>query len=224
MPAVRAEPTSAPRLRITEIYASVQGESTHAGKPCVFVRLTGCNLRCAWCDSTYTFKGGTWKAIDEVVDQARGFGVHTIEITGGEPLLQPAVIPLMQRLLDLGHEVLLETSGSLSIASVPDGVHIILDLKAPDSGEVEANHWENIPLLRRKDEVKFVLASRRDYEWARQVIAEHDLGARCTVLLSPAWGMIEPRDLVTWMLEDALPARLNLQLHKVVWSPDAVGV
>jgi len=202
----------------------VQGESTHAGKPCVFVRLTGCNLRCAWCDSTYTFTAGAWHDLDGVVAQAHGYGVHTIEITGGEPLLQPAAIPLMQRLLDLGHEVLLETSGSKPIAPVPDDIHVILDLKAPDSGEAEANLWENLPHLDPGDEIKLVLASRADYDWARDVIREHRLDAICPVLLSPAWGLLDPKDLVEWMLEDQVPARLSLQIHKVVWDPKKTGV
>lgn len=213
------------RLRITEIYASVQGESTHVGKPCVFVRLTGCNLRCSWCDSEFTFTGGGWRSIDDVIEEARSHGIHTIEVTGGEPLLQRNAIPLMQRLLDLGHEVLLETSGSRLIAEVPDGVHIILDFKAPDSGEVEANLWENLEHTRAKDEIKLVLASRRDYEWARDAIRERRLHERCgAVLLSPAWGLVEPQDIVAWMLEDRLPARFQMQLHKVVWPSDARGV
>jgi len=212
------------RVRITEIYASVQGESTHAGRPCVFVRLTGCNLRCTWCDSVYTFTGGTVMRLGDVVDQAHAFGVHAVEITGGEPLLQPTVIPLMQRLLDLGHDVLLETSGSLSIADVPDGVHVILDLKPPGSGEVEANLWENLDLVDAGDEVKIVLASRADYEWARDVIRERRIDQKCVVLLSPAWGLVDPKDLVAWILEDALPVRLNLQIHKYVWGPEKIGV
>jgi 7-carboxy-7-deazaguanine synthase len=146
------------RLRVTEVYASVQGESTHAGKPCVFVRLTGCNLRCVWCDSVFTFTGGTYRDLEGVVAEAHAFGIHTVELTGGEPLVQKNAIPLMQRLLDLGHEVLLETSGSRPIDDVPDGVKIILDLKPPDSGEARANLWENLPLLDPDDEVKFVIA------------------------------------------------------------------
>jgi 7-carboxy-7-deazaguanine synthase len=224
LPSDPAEIPRAERLRVTEVYASVQGESTHAGKPCVFVRLTGCNLRCVWCDSAYTFTGGTARRLSDVIDEAHGYGIPTIEITGGEPLLQPNAIPLMQRLIDLGHEVLLETSGSLSIREVPDGVHVILDLKPPDSGEVEANLWENLGLLDAEDEVKIVLASRRDYEWARGVIEERRLAERCTVLLSPAWGAVDPRDLVAWILEDHLPVRLNLQIHKFVWGPDRTGV
>lgn len=210
---------------MTEIYVSVQGESTHVGKPCVFVRLTGCNLRCTWCDSAFTFTGGTTRDVEDVVAEAHAHGIHTIEVTGGEPLLQRAAIPLMGRLLDLGHEVLLETSGSKPIDDVPDGVRIILDLKPPDSGEVDANLWANIPRLRDKDEVKIVLASRRDYEWARDTIKAHRLDERCgAVLLSPAWGLVDPKDIVSWMLEDRVPARFQLQLHKVVWPPDARGV
>lgn len=213
------------RLRITEIYASVQGESTHVGKPCVFVRLTGCNLRCTWCDSAFTFQGGTWASIDEIVERSASFGIHTVEVTGGEPLLQPNAVVLMQRLVEAGHEVLLETSGSRDISVVPPEVRIILDLKPPDSGEVEANLWSNVDRLAQKDEVKFVLASRRDYEWARDAIREHRLHERCgAVLLSPAWGLVDPRDVVEWMLADRVPARLQLQLHKVVWPADARGV
>ena len=212
------------RLRVTEIYPSVQGESTHAGKPCVFVRLTGCNLRCTWCDSEYTFTGGQMRALDEVVAEAHAHGIHTVEVTGGEPLLQRNAPTLMQRLLDLGHEVLLETSGSVSTERVPEGVHVILDLKAPDSGEVEANLWSNLDRLRPTDEIKIVLASRRDYEWARDVLRERALAERCPVLLSPAWGLLDPADLVEWMLADGLPARLNLQLHKTIWGADAQSV
>jgi 7-carboxy-7-deazaguanine synthase len=210
------------RIRITEIYASVQGESTHVGKPCVFVRLTGCNLRCTWCDSEFTFTGGTVRDLDEVVAEASAFGLKTVEVTGGEPLLQPAVFPLMQRLLDAGHEVLLETSGSLDVSSVPDGVHIILDLKAPDSGEVEANLWANLEHLDGDDEIKIVVASRKDYEWARTVLAERPMP--CTVLLSPAHGDIDGADLADWMVKDRLHARLQMQLHKVLWPADARGV
>jgi len=217
-------PTSsgrAPRAKITEVYASVQGESTHVGKPCVFIRLTGCNLRCTWCDSEFTFSGGEWKDLDALVEQAHAFGIHTIEVTGGEPLLQKSCIPLMERLLAHGHEVLLETSGSLPIGPVPDAVHVIMDLKPPDSGEEHMNLWANITDLQPNDEVKIVLASRRDYEWARDVVREHDLTARCPVLFSPAWGLLDPADIVQWILDDALPVRFQLQLHKYIWEPDA---
>ena len=211
----------APRLRITEVYASVQGESTHVGKPCVFVRTTGCNLRCTWCDSAFTFTGGEWRSVDDVVAEAHGYGIRTVEVTGGEPLLQKSVIPLMQRLLDLGHEVLLETSGSLSIEEVPPGVHVILDIKPPGSGEDARNDWGNVARLRPHHEVKFVIASRADYEWSRGKVAEHGLADRCAVLFSPVWGAVAPADLATWIVDDRLPVRFQLQLHKVVWDPDA---
>lgn len=220
-------PSPEPRdawVRMTELYLSVQGESTHVGKPCVFVRLTGCNLRCVWCDSVFTFTGGTWRSVDEVVAEAHSHGVRTVEVTGGEPLVQASAIPLMDRLLRLGHEVLLETSGSRPIDAVPEGVHIILDLKPPDSGEVDANLWSNLPLLKAKDEVKVVIASRRDYEWARDVVREHNLPDRCPVLFSPAWGQVAPKDLIAWILEDGLDVRFQMQLHKVVWGPDELGV
>jgi 7-carboxy-7-deazaguanine synthase len=211
-------------VRMSEVYVSVQGESTHVGKPCVFVRLNGCNLRCSWCDSTFTFTGGAWRDIDDVVAEARAFGVRTIEVTGGEPLVQKGAIPLMQRLVDLGHEVLLETSGSRSIADVPAEVHVILDLKPPGSGEDRANLWSNIPLLKAKDEVKFVIASREDYLWSRDVVRRESLTAVCPVLFSPVWGAVDPKDLVAWILEDHLDVRFQLQIHKVVWPPDARGV
>lgn len=211
-------------VRMSEVYASVQGESTHVGKPCVFVRLNGCNLRCTWCDSTFTFTGGAWRDIDDVVAEAHAFGIRTVEVTGGEPLVQKGAIPLLQRLLGLGHEVLLETSGSRSIADVPDGVHIILDLKPPGSGEDRANLWSNVPLLRSKDEVKFVIASREDYVWSREVVRTHDLRSRCEVLFSPVFGAIDPKDLVDWIVADRLDVRFQLQIHKVIWPPDARGV
>lgn len=203
----------------------MQGESTHVGKPCVFVRLTGCNLRCTWCDSTFTFTGGAWRPIADVVAEASAYGIHTVEVTGGEPLVQRGAAPLMQALLDRGHEVLLETSGSRSIAGVPDGVHVILDFKPPDSGEARANLWDNVPLLRPKDEVKFVIASRGDYEWSREITRAHRLDERVgAVLFSPAFGRVSPLDLAGWIVEDRLPVRFQLQLHKVLWAPDARGV
>lgn len=214
-------PSRLERIRITEVYASIQGESTHVGKPCVFVRLTGCNLRCGWCDSEFTFRGGATRTVTDVVDEAHGYGIHTVEVTGGEPLLQPSAIPLMERLLELGHEVLLETSGSLPIEDVPQAVHVILDLKAPGSGEVEANLWSNLEHLQPHHEIKIVVASRADYAWAVEQIRSRALHERCAVLLSPVWGAVEPADLVGWMLEDKVPARFQLQLHKVLWDPNA---
>jgi 7-carboxy-7-deazaguanine synthase len=162
--------------------------------------------------------------IDEVVAKANSFGIHTVEVTGGEPLAQRNAIVLMERLLALGHEVLLETSGSLSIDPVPDGVHIIMDLKPPDSGEERANLWKNVERLRAKDEVKFVLASRGDYEWSSDIVRKYQLSERCCVLFSPVWGVIEPRDLVQWVLDDGLDVRVQLQLHKVIWPADTQGV
>jgi 7-carboxy-7-deazaguanine synthase len=212
------------RLRLIEVYTSVQGESRFVGLPCVFVRLAGCNLRCAWCDSEFTFKGGEHRGIDDVVAEVLAEGVPLVEVTGGEPLVHRQAPRLMQRLLDAGLQVLLETSGSRDVSVVPDGVHIIMDLKAPDSGEVDANLWSNLEHLDREDEIKIVVASRRDYEWARGVIRDRDLAAVCPVLLSPAWGLVEPEELVRWMLEDRLPVRFQLQMHKVVWPADARGV
>lgn len=213
------------RVRMTEVYASVQGESRHVGKPCVFVRLTGCNLRCVWCDSAFTFTGGVHRDVESVAQEAHAFGIHTVEVTGGEPLAQRSAVPLMARLLELGHEVLLETSGSIDISTVPAGVHIIMDLKAPDSGEVARNLWSNLDHLREKDDVKVVIASRADYEWARdEVLGARRVHERCPVLLSPAWGAVAPVDLANWIVEDKLPARFQLQLHKVLWDPDARGV
>lgn len=221
---VRQLPASE-RLRLIEVYASIQGESTWVGVPCVFVRLAGCNLRCTWCDSNFTFTGGQHRAVDDVVEEACAFGIDVVEVTGGEPLVHRAAIPLMERLVARGKTVLLETSGSRDISEVPPEVHVILDFKAPDSGEERANLWSNVEWLRKKDEVKLVLASRRDYEWARDKIREHRLHERAgAVLLSPVWGAVEARDIVRWMLEDKLPARFQLQLHKILWPPDQRGV
>lgn len=219
-----AEIPVAERLRVIEVYTSVQGESTFAGLPCTFVRLAGCNLRCTWCDSTWTFTGGTPRAIDDVVAEVAAAGVPLVEVTGGEPLVHKQAIPLMERLLAAGHTVLLETSGSRDIGPVPPGVHVILDLKPPDSGEERANLWSNIEKLRAKDEVKFVLASRRDYEWARDVVARHTLADRCTVLFSVAFGHVAAADVVAWMLADRVPARFQVQMHKVIWPPEQRGV
>jgi 7-carboxy-7-deazaguanine synthase len=213
------------RLKLIEVYRSVQGESTWAGTPCIFVRTSGCNLRCTWCDSAYTFQGGDWWTLDALLDEIDRLGPGVVEVTGGEPLLQAAVVPLMARLLDLGRTVLLETGGALSIEAVPRAVHKIVDLKAPDSGEADQNLWSNLDHLAPHDELKIVVASREDYAWARDVIRARDLAARCrAVLLSPAHGLLAPERLVEWMLEDDLHARLNLQLHKYVWPEATRGV
>lgn len=210
-------------LRVTEIFHSIQGESTHAGRPCVFVRLTGCNLRCRWCDSEYTFTGGTKMELDVVLGRVRACGCNLVEITGGEPLAQPESLQLIERLCDDGFEVLIETSGSIDIAPVDRRAKIVLDVKCPGSGEVEKNRWENLAILRDHDEIKFVVADRADYEWAKQVIADRNLGAR-TVLMSAVWGELDMKSLAEWMLADRLPARLQTQLHKHIWGAEARGV
>jgi 7-carboxy-7-deazaguanine synthase len=212
-------------LTINEIFHSIQGESTHTGRPCVFVRLTACDLRCSWCDTPYAFHEGRKMTIDQVVDSVRGYECQVVEITGGEPLLQPDVYPLMRELLDRGHTVMLETGGHRSIANVPAGVIRIVDVKCPGSGESGKNCWANLDLLTPLDEVKFVLRDRADYEYAREVIARHGLIARtAAVLLSPVHGVLPAKDLAAWMLEDRLAVRLQLQAHKYIWSPETRGV
>jgi len=210
-------------ILLTEAYLSIQGESTRAGLPCWFVRTARCNLRCRWCDSEFTFTGGTRRPLDEVVAEALASGAPTVEVTGGEPLLQRSVLPLMSRLCDAGRTVLLETGGSLSVEDVDPRVHRIVDLKCPGSGEERRNRWENLDSLTDRDEVKFVLADRTDYEWARDVVRTRLAGRPPVVLLSPVHGALDPADLAAWMLKDALPARLNLQLHKFIWG-DRRGV
>jgi 7-carboxy-7-deazaguanine synthase len=205
-------------ILLTEAYLSVQGESTRAGVPCWFVRTARCNLRCRWCDSEFTFTGGTRRPVDEVVAEALASGAPMVELTGGEPLLQRSALDVMRRLCDAGRTVLLETGGSLDVSEVDPRVHRIVDVKCPGSGEAERNRWENLPLLTARDEVKFVLADRADYEWARGVLRERLEGSPATILLSPVHGTLDPKDLVAWMLEDRLPVRLNLQIHKVVWG------
>ena len=212
------------RLRINEIFYSIQGESTHSGRPCVFVRLTGCPLRCNYCDTEYAFYEGRWMHIEAVLAEVRAHPARLVEVTGGEPLAQPAVIDLMRRLLEAGYEVLLETSGAYSVADVPAGVCRIVDLKTPDSGEMERNDWSNLSLLGPRDEVKFVIQSRRDYEWARDVLRTHRLAERVQVLVSPAWESPARAELAQWLLADALPARLQLQLHKILWPGVERGV
>ena len=212
-------------LTINEIFHSIQGESTHAGRPCVFVRLAACDLRCSWCDTPYAFHEGRRMSVDDVLAHVEAYGCDVVEITGGEPLLQADVYPLMQRLLDAGHTVMLETGGHRSIAQVPAGVIRIVDLKCPGSGEAEKNDWSNIDLLTDRDEVKFVIRDRTDYEFARDVLRRHGLDARCAaVLFSPVHGALAPKDLAAWMLQDRLPARLQLQVHKYIWGADARGV
>lgn len=208
----------APRLRVTEIFLSVQGESSLVGWPTVFVRLTGCPLRCTWCDTAYAFSGGEAMDLAQVLETVAGFGVRHVCVTGGEPLAQKACLPLLTALCDAGHCVSLETSGALDIVGVDPRVARIMDLKAPGSGEVGRNRWENLGVLTGHDEVKIVVADAADYAWARRCIAEHGLTERCPVLLSPVQGRLEPATLAEWILRDRLPVRFQLQLHKVLWG------
>jgi 7-carboxy-7-deazaguanine synthase len=201
-------------VRLTEIFYSIQGEGQAAGRPCVFVRLSRCNLRCTWCDTTYSFKGGDPFTIADVLGKVESYRCPRVEITGGEPLLQRSVHPLMTALCDAGYEVMIETSGSLDISPIDSRVHIIMDLKAPGSGEVKRNRWENLPHLKATDEVKIVIMHREDYEWARRVVEEHQLLSRCDVVFSPVHGVMDGNALANWILEDALDVRLGLQIHK----------
>ncbi|MGH7439827.1 MAG: radical SAM protein [Polyangiaceae bacterium] len=212
-------------LVIHEIYASIQGESTFAGLPCTFVRTTGCNLRCVWCDTPQAFYGGTRMARGDVLSRALSFATPLVELTGGEPLLQPGVLPLMTELCDAGKTVLVETSGEADVSAVDARVHKIMDLKCPGSGESHRNRWTNLRHITPRDEIKFVLADRADYEWMRSALREHDLPTRTPNLLaSTVFGRLATRDLVAWVLEDELPVRVQLQMHKYVWPPDATGV
>jgi 7-carboxy-7-deazaguanine synthase len=210
-------------MRVTEIFFSIQGESSHAGRPCVFVRLTGCNLRCTWCDSDYTFNGGETLSLDEVMTRVKSYGCPLVEITGGEPLAQPEAFELITRLCDDGFEVLIETSGSIDITPVDRRAVLIIDIKCPGSGEASKNRWSNLEQLKANDEIKFVIADRVDYEWAKQVIEERRLD-RWTILISPVWGRMDMRELAEWMLADHLPARFQTQLHKHIWGAAARGV
>jgi 7-carboxy-7-deazaguanine synthase len=224
-------------LMVNEIFYSIQGESTYAGRPCVFVRLTGCHLRCDYCDTEYAFHVGARRTLAEVIEQVEAYGCDLVEVTGGEPLLQANVHPLMTALCDGGRTVLIETSGSLDISTCDPRVVRIMDLKTPDSGECDANAWSNIEHLTARDEVKFVLCSRRDYEWARDAIAEHDLSRRVGAVLLSAVAAVEAGehvrgigeglslcDLARWVLADGLSARIQTQLHKLIWEPTARGV
>jgi 7-carboxy-7-deazaguanine synthase len=212
-------------LKINEIYLSVQGESTWAGLPCVFVRLTGCDLRCSYCDTEYAFYEGVRRSLGDVLAEVLAFGCSLVEITGGEPLLQKNVLPLMTALCDAERTVLIETSGAHDISKIDPRVHRIVDLKTPSSGEVSKNRYSNIAFLSNRDEVKFVIGSREDYEWSRGQIEHHRLAERVgAVLLSPVFDSIEPRQIVEWMLADRLPARFQLQMHKFIWEPRTRGV
>ena len=212
-------------LVIHEIYASIQGESTFAGLPCTFVRTTGCNLRCTWCDTPQAFYGGTRMSRDAVLAKALATGTPLVELTGGEPLLQPAVIPLLASLCDAGRTVLIETSGEADVSAIDPRVHKIMDLKAPGSGESHRNRYANLDHITSRDELKFVLASRADYEWMRSTIRDRDLTSRTPNLLaSTVFGKLAAKDLVAWVMEDALPVRVQLQMHKYIWAPETQGV
>ena len=212
-------------LTVNEIFYSIQGESTYAGRPCVFVRLTACDLRCTWCDTPYSFHEGRKRPLDDVLAEVEGYDCPLVEVTGGEPLLQDEVYPLMQGLLERGRTVLIETGGHRSTERVPEQVITILDVKCPGSGEAHRNDWSNLDRLRPHDEVKFVIKDRADYEYARDVITRHDLARRASaVLLSPVHGVLDPQRLSEWVLAEKLPVRLQLQLHKYIWDPGTRGV
>jgi 7-carboxy-7-deazaguanine synthase len=213
-------------LRVTEIFYSIQGESTHAGRPCTFVRLTGCPMRCTWCDSEYTFTGGEHVALDDIMRQVREFGCPLVEITGGEPLAQREAFDLIRRLCDEGYEVLIETGGYVSTEAVDKRAKIVLDVKCPGSGEAERNHWPNLVRLRPElDEVKFVIANRTDWDFARQIVSEYELEKRAkSVLISPSWDQIDLKELAGWITESGMNVRMQLQMHKYIWGPEVHGV
>ncbi len=218
------ENLAARMLTINEIFHSIQGESTFSGRPCVFVRLTACDLRCTWCDTPYAFTGGRRMSVDEVCDAVTRFDCPLVEVTGGEPLLQVDVYELMARLMAAGRTVLVETGGHIRVDKVPAGVVRIVDIKCPGSGESHRNEWSNVELLTPQDEVKFVIADRRDYEFAREVLRRHQLDRRCTVLFSPVHAGLDLETLSAWILSDHLPVRLQVQLHKYIWGAEARGV
>lgn len=211
-------------LTVNEIFHSIQGESTHAGEPCVFVRLTGCHLRCVWCDTAYAFHEGKKMSVAEVLAEVEGYGCSLVEITGGEPLLQPDAVPLMERLVEREHRVLIETSGTVDIDRVPPGVGRIIDIKCPASGHSDRNRWSDLSRLREGDELKFVLADREDYCWAVSQIRVRGLEGRCPLLFSPVHGELDSAELARWVLEDRLPVRVQLQIHKYIWPGVARGV
>jgi 7-carboxy-7-deazaguanine synthase len=211
-------------LKIHEIFKSLQGESSHTGLPCIFIRLTGCNLRCGWCDTEYAFHEGSDKSVDEVLKAIEPYPIQLVEITGGEPLLQEDVYPLMDQLLAKNYMVMLETGGSRSIEKVPPQVVKILDIKCPGSGEACNNRFDNLQFLNSRDEVKFVILDRKDYEWSRKIVRRYDIDKKAGVLFSPVYDQLDLKDLAEWVLEDNLPVRVQTQLHKVIWGKDAIGV
>ncbi len=216
--------TDPERLHVNEIIHSIQGEGTRAGLRCVLIRLAGCHLRCTWCDTPEAFTQGHWRTVEQVLAEVRTMACPTVEVTGGEPLLQPAVYPLLTRLADEFSDVLLETSGTLPIQQVDPRVVRIVDVKCPGSGQADQNHWPNLEQLTRRDEVKFVLANRGDYDWAKTILQRYDLLTRCPVIFSPVHGRLKPADLASWILADRLNVRLGLQLHKLIWPGVRSGV
>ena len=211
---------AAERLKLTEIFLSLQGEARSAGLPTVFVRLTGCPLRCTYCDTAYAFYGGEWSDIEAIVERVRGFGVKDVCVTGGEPLAQKRCVQLLDRLLEAGFRVSLETSGAIDIAPVDARVSRVVDIKTPDSGESGRNLWSNIEHLTPHDQLKFVICSRADYEWAKAQLAERGLPERCEVLFSPSYAQVAPRELADWIVADRLPVRFQMQLHKQLWGEE----
>jgi 7-carboxy-7-deazaguanine synthase len=211
---------SADRLKITEIFLSLQGEARQVGWPTVFVRLTGCPLRCQYCDTAYAFHGGEWRTVDDILVEVAGHGVRHVCVTGGEPLAQKRCIGLLQRLCDAGYEVSLETSGAIDIGDVDPRVSRVLDIKTPGSAEAHRNLWSNLPLLTPHDQVKFVICSREDYDWAKAVVDEHRLAQRCEVLFSPSYAQVSARELADWIVADRLPVRFQTQLHKLLWNDE----
>lgn len=215
-----AAAAAADRLKITEIFLSLQGEARDAGWPTVFVRLTGCPLRCQYCDTAYAFFGGEWRDIDGILAEVASHGVRHVCVTGGEPLAQKRCLDLLRRLCDAGYRVSLETSGAIDVADVDPRVSRVLDIKTPGSAEVDRNRWDNLPLLSAHDQIKFVICSRDDYDWARGIVAEHRLSERCDVLFSPSKGEISARDLADWIVQDRLPVKFQMQLHKLLWNDE----
>ncbi len=208
------------RLKITEIFLSLQGEARDAGWPTVFVRLTGCPLRCQYCDTAYAFFGGVWCAIDEILAEVAGYGVRHVCVTGGEPLAQKRCLELLRRLCDAGYRVSLETSGAIDVSEVDARVSRVVDIKTPGSAEVDRNRWDNLPLLTAHDQIKFVICSRADYDWARGILTEHQLAERCDVLFSPSKDEITARELADWIVADRLPVKFQMQLHKLLWNDE----
>ncbi len=206
------------KLKIHEIFYSLQGESSRVGLPTVFVRLTGCPMRCVYCDTAYAFSGGSNMEIDEIMAKVAGFGTKYVTVTGGEPLAQKGCLVLLKALCDAGYSVSLETGGAIDISPVDKRVSVILDVKTPDSGEVDNNVWSNLEHLKSADEVKFVLCSRADYDWAKEILLSHHIADKCPVLFSPVYSQVNPADLAEWVLQDKLPVRMQVQLHKILWG------